>query len=112
MQFNETQELYNALLRQINSTLSRLNDSGSGVGSGEQDDLISPQLLEQLQNYQVMLEKLLERAKNATERYNIIFSKINGRFSHRFPESIATYALITCRMQFPVCTLPIMLLLP
>lgn len=80
MQFNETQELYNALLHQINSTLSRLNDSGSGIGSGDQDDLISPELLKQLQNYQALLEKLLERAKNATERYNIMFST----WSHRF----------------------------
>jgi hypothetical protein len=68
-QFNETLELYDTLLRQINSTLAtRLNDSGSGAGSGEQDNLISPELLQQLQNYQAMLEQLLERAINATER--------------------------------------------
>ena len=69
IQFNETLELYNELLSQINSTLSRLNDSGgSGEGSGNQDDLISPELFEQLQNYQILLEELLERAMNATER--------------------------------------------
>ena len=70
IQFNETVELYNALLRQIDSTLARLNDSrgGGGAGSGDQDDSISPELLQQLQNYRVMLEQLLERAINATER--------------------------------------------
>ena len=77
IQFNTTLELYNALLRQINSTLSRLNDSGSGAGSGDHDDLISPELLEQLQNYQVLLEKLLERAKNAIERYTISVRYLN-----------------------------------
>lgn len=68
IQFNETVELYNALLRQIDSTLARLNDSGGGAGSGDQDDFISPELLQQLQNYRVLLEQLLERAINATER--------------------------------------------
>ena len=70
-QFNETLELYNALLRQINSTLAaRLNDSGGGAGSGDQqeDNFVSPELLQRLQQYQVMLEQLLERAINATER--------------------------------------------
>lgn len=69
-QFNETLELYSALLRQINSILARLNDSGGGAGSGDQqeDNFVSPELLQQLQQYQVMLEQLLERAINATER--------------------------------------------
>ena len=64
-QFNETLELYNALLRQINSTLSaRLNNSGDL----QEDNFVSPELLQRLQQYQVMLEQLLERAINATER--------------------------------------------
>ena len=64
-QFNQTVELYNDFLRQINTALARLNSSGSGEGSG---DFVSPELLERLESYQVTLEDLLTRAINATER--------------------------------------------
>ena len=65
-QFNKTVELYNDFLRQINITLARLNDSGSGEGSGGL--AVSPEVIERLERYQDTLEDLLERAFNATEK--------------------------------------------
>lgn len=55
--FDKTQLLYNELLVQLNATLS-----------GDNDGQPSRELLEQLQQYRILLNSLFERAINATTR--------------------------------------------